>query len=117
MRSYVSGIMIACHVNPAIFVMLFIGVLPVCEGGTSIFSYVPENGEGELEEEFSSILLVNLTPVCEGGASILNQVFQHYKLPYHLVMWCYSRVGNPSDHIFGRFRGEMRMPLKKNASI
>ena len=73
--------MIACNVNPAIFVMLFVGVLPVCEGGTSIFSYVPENGEGELEEEFSSILLVRHTLMCEGDASIINQVCQHYKLP------------------------------------
>ena len=86
MRSYVSGIMIACHVNPAIFVMLFIGVLPDCERGTSIFSSVQKNGEGELEEEFSSILLVNCTPVHERGAFIVNQVFQHNKLPYHLVM-------------------------------
>ena len=85
-RLYASGTTPAYNVNPAIFVILFVGVLPICEGGTSIFSYVPDNGDGELEGEFSSILLVNCTPVHERGAFIVNQVFQHNKLPYHLVM-------------------------------
>ena len=42
-RSYTTGITLASNINLAIFVILFVlffGVLPVCEGGTSIFSYV-----------------------------------------------------------------------------
>ena len=39
--------------------------------------------------------------------------FWRCKLPYHLVMWCHSRVSNRLKRIFGHSRGKLRMARKE----
>ena len=44
-------------------------------------------------------------------------IFVHYKLPYHLVMWCYCRVSKQPGRIFGPTRREqlLRVCRKKRS--
>ena len=75
---YATGVVLAYNLNPEIFVllfMLFIGVLPICEGGTSYINHIRQPEVEEIQV-LSPTFLVNRTPICEGVAS---QVFGEFE--------------------------------------